>query len=178
MVVSFYMDVILRPLKYAVLIDIPNFHAVGSGRTGVKQIHNLAFPPGPEHPRIQIFCNAQVDLHFLISAGIEDRRAVLPSLRVVPDGIIQRIEHSPGFIEVPRKKVFPAIDGVMAGLRCRQFRLGEQRLVTGRLRQRTYRTRGEHVLVPAADIGNRIIGPVITTNHISGLRNILRPICW
>lgn len=36
-----YMDVVLRPLEDAVLVDIPRLHAVCSRRTGVEQVNDL-----------------------------------------------------------------------------------------------------------------------------------------
>ena len=57
------MDVVLRPLEDAVLVDIPRLHAVCSRRTGVEQVNDLICAPWPEHSRVQSIVNTQIDLY-------------------------------------------------------------------------------------------------------------------
>ena len=63
------MDVVLRPLEDAVLVDIPRLHAVCSRRTGVEQVNDLICAPWPEHSRVQSIVNTQIDLYLWAPLG-------------------------------------------------------------------------------------------------------------
>ena len=114
-----HMDIVLCPLKHTVFIDIPCFHTVSSRRAGVKQVDDLTFAPRPEHLRVQALINTEIDVYFRISAGVKNGGAVLPSLRVFPNGVIQCIKHSSGFVEISCEEILSAVNRKMTGIRFR-----------------------------------------------------------
>lgn len=111
-----YMDVVLRPLEDAVLVDIPRLHAVCSRRTGVEQVNDLICAPWPEHSRVQSIVNTQIDLYLWGPTWVGHGRTVLPCLWIIPNGVIKRVKHSSGLIEISHEKVLMIIDGIIPGL--------------------------------------------------------------
>ena len=95
-----YMDVVLRPLEDAVLVDIPRLHAVCSRRTGVEQVNDLICAPWPEHSRVQSIVNTQIDLYLWGPTWVGHGRTVLPCLWIIPNGVIKRVKHSSGLIGI------------------------------------------------------------------------------
>ena len=172
------MDVVLRPLEDAVLVDIPRLHAVCSRRTGVEQVNDLICAPWPEHSRVQSIVNTQIDLYLWGPTWVGHGRTVLPCLWIIPNGVIKRVKHSSGLIEISHEKVLMIIDGIMPGLWCRQLNLGHQRPITGRLRQLAHWSGSKHIFVPPAYIGDGVIGTIVAADHIAFLRHILRAVCW
>ena len=106
------MDLILCPLGRRHPCRHPTLpYSKVPRRTGVEQIRNFTRPPGPEHLRIQVIRNVQVDLHFRIPAWMEDGSAILPGLGLSPMALYN-VKHPPSFIEIAYKQVFTAIDGI------------------------------------------------------------------
>lgn len=82
------MDIVFRPLKDAVNIDIPHFHTIGAGRARVEEINNLFSPPRPEYLGINVTGDGQIDFYLRLSAWMGERGAILPRLGIIPNGII------------------------------------------------------------------------------------------
>ena len=175
---SDYMNLIFSVKIYTILVNIPSLHRVSSRWHGIEQINDFTRSPGPKHLIGEIVWNAQVNVNRENPLGIQLRGTVFPCRRVIANGVVEGVEHSPCLIEIADTKMIAGFILPVPHLHFRKFRLREQTPVTGRLWQGTDWAGGKHTLVPPAYIGNGIIGAVVTADHISSLWNIAGPIRW
>ena len=90
---SFHMNIILGIAESTVAIDIQSLHQVFARGTGIKQLGDLLDAPWPEDGSVDAIRYRKADADQRIAVGHSDWLVVLPSLQIVPDGVIEGVLH-------------------------------------------------------------------------------------
>ncbi len=83
------VELVLGVHVHAVAEHIPGFHGVGPRRTGIEEVLQLAFPPGPEGVRRQAGVYGQPDTDGGGTLGAVFQLTVLAGVWMVPRQVLE-----------------------------------------------------------------------------------------